>query len=182
MNSPCPTSFAAVNTAAVNAQANQGGFWEKFKNLLKYGHYVTNSDLPKALQQEAAYARQFLLSRRFVLNGKLVDSKYLDGLSNQQIVDLEDEVIGLLSTGHAQEYPPLQLLHGPGTLKESSLDYWRGKSTQEIVDSLKPGQMEPLITRDDGTVLQGNHRIQILMERGYDVNALPREILPRVEE
>jgi len=33
---------------------------------------------------------------------------------------------------------------------------------------------EPLIVSEDGMVWQGNTRIAILQERGFDVNSLPR--------
>lgn len=69
----------------------------------------------------------------------------------------------------------LRLIHSEGTLRQSSLEYWRAKSTPEIVESLRPGTDEPLIVREmDGAVMNGNHRIRVLQERGYDVNTLER--------
>jgi hypothetical protein len=50
-------------------------------------------------------------------------------------------------------------------------------TTQAIIDSLKPGAKEALRVKPDGRIFQGNHRIYVLMERGVDVNALPREAL-----
>jgi hypothetical protein len=77
--------------------------------------------------------------------------------------------------------PPLKRIHQDTTLDSGSgkysTQYWRGKSTGEIVDSLKPGAAEPLITKPDGRVMDGNVRIRILEERGFDVNSLPRTIL-----
>jgi hypothetical protein len=35
-----------------------------------------------------------------------------------------------------------------------------------------------LRVKPDGRVMQGNSRISILVERGFDVNTLPREIVP----
>jgi hypothetical protein len=61
---------------------------------------------------------------------------------------------------------------------QASLAYHRKRSTQEIIDSLKPGAQEALQVKADGTVMQGNHRIKVLEERGVDVNALPREPYP----
>jgi hypothetical protein len=60
-----------------------------------------------------------------------------------------------------------------------SLEYHRARSTEEIVESLRPGPdaKSPLIVRPDGRVYQGNTRIKVLEERGYPVNDLPREIL-----
>jgi len=70
--------------------------------------------------------------------------------------------------------PVLKLLHDEKTLLKTSLDYFRRQGTEEIVRSLRPGAVEPLIVNARGTVMQGNHRIFVLMERGFDVNSLPR--------
>ena len=56
-----------------------------------------------------------------------------------------------------------------------SLEYHRGRSTEEIVESLRRGALQPLIVKPDGTVVQGNTRIKVLEERGYPINDLPRE-------
>ncbi len=56
------------------------------------------------------------------------------------------------------------------------LDFWRKKSTEEIIDSLKPGKDEALRAYPDGTIANGHHRIEILRECGVDVNQLPREL------
>lgn len=34
--------------------------------------------------------------------------------------------------------------------------------------------IEPLIVKANGMIMQGNTRIYILIQRGFDVNALPR--------
>jgi hypothetical protein len=73
---------------------------------------------------------------------------------------------------------PLKSLHADGTLSKSSLDYWGKKSTQQIVDSLKPGKAEALRVKPDGTIMNGNTRIKVLRDRGFDVNSLPREPYP----
>src|SRR6266508_2126500 len=74
--------------------------------------------------------------------------------------------------------PPLKSLHGPEVyesgLAKGSLEYWRKQPTEKIIESLKPGQTEPLITKPDGTIMQGNTRVKVLRERGVDVNSLPR--------
>ena len=57
----------------------------------------------------------------------------------------------------------------------NSLEYQRRRSTEEIVESLRPGALQPLIVKPDGTVVQGNTRIKVLEERGYPINDLPRE-------
>jgi RHS repeat-associated protein len=73
--------------------------------------------------------------------------------------------------------PPLRHAH---RLRESTLEHIRKWSTDKILDSLKPGSNSPLTVYPDGTIAQGNHRIQVLRERGINVDALPRE--PRVPD
>ncbi|MGH7449843.1 MAG: hypothetical protein ACRENG_00705 [bacterium] len=48
-----------------------------------------------------------------------------------------------------------------------------------MIDSLKPGQPGSLKARPDGTMIDGHHRIKILQERGIDIDALPREVIPK---
>jgi hypothetical protein len=76
---------------------------------------------------------------------------------------------------------PLRRIHSVETIKSgnsSSYNYWRQRSTDEIIRSLRVGAEEPLMVRPDGRIYQGNTRILILEERGFDINTLPREILP----
>lgn len=68
--------------------------------------------------------------------------------------------------------PPLRHAH---RLRESTLEHIRKWSTDKILDSLKPGSDSPLTTYPDGTIAQGNHRVQVLRERGINVDNLPRE-------
>ena len=68
----------------------------------------------------------------------------------------------------------LRLIHSPATLSKTILDGLRKRSPQEIIDSLKPGPGEALKVKPDGRVMNGNHRIKVPMERGVDVDALPR--------
>jgi hypothetical protein len=78
----------------------------------------------------------------------------------------------------------LRPIHPRSTLmsgsNKHSWDFWSGKSTDEIVESLvpRPGYAEGLKVKPDGRVMQGNTRITILMDRGYNVDALPRELIP----
>jgi hypothetical protein len=74
--------------------------------------------------------------------------------------------------------PPLKRLHPDGSLSKSGLEYWRGQRTDVIVASLAPGKRESLKVKADGTVMDGNTRVKVLEERGYDVNELPREPYP----
>ena len=68
----------------------------------------------------------------------------------------------------------LRRLHGDHTLRNSSLEYWRKQSNESIIRSLTSGGEEHLTIRPDGTVLQGNHRVKVLEERGYDTSNLLR--------
>jgi hypothetical protein len=82
----------------------------------------------------------------------------------------------------ADDLPPLRRLHPDSTyesdqIAKGALDYWRRQPTDKIVESLKPGAKQPLTVESDGTIFQGNTRIKVLQERGYDVNSLQR--LPR---
>jgi hypothetical protein len=45
------------------------------------------------------------------------------------------------------------------------------------MQSLAPGEPGSLKVRDDGTILDGHHRIALLRDRGIDVDQLPREVL-----
>ena len=69
--------------------------------------------------------------------------------------------------------PPLKPIHA---LVPEILDYWRTKSTQEIIDSLTPGQNEALKAWTNGDILDGHHRLKVLQERGIDIDSLAREI------
>jgi hypothetical protein len=53
-----------------------------------------------------------------------------------------------------------------------SLKYWRQRKTEDIVESLRPGTDEALKVKADGRIINGNVRIKILEERGFDVNGL----------
>ena len=74
--------------------------------------------------------------------------------------------------------PPLKRLHPDRSLSKSGLEYWRRQRTEVIVESLAPGRRESLKVKPDGTVMDGNTRVKVLQERGYDVNELPREPYP----
>ena len=75
--------------------------------------------------------------------------------------------------------PPLKFLHPDSSLSEAKLVQFDKLSTQELIDSLKPGQPGSLKVRPDGTVIDGHHRLKILRDRGVDIDALPRETIPK---
>jgi RHS repeat-associated protein len=76
--------------------------------------------------------------------------------------------------------PPLRQLHSEDAMRGnlSGRNYWEKKSTEEIIESLRPGGRDSLKVKADGTIMDGNTRVQILRERGVDVDSLPREPYP----
>jgi hypothetical protein len=77
--------------------------------------------------------------------------------------------------------PPLQPIH-PDAIYQSgaakvALEYWRQQATEIIVGSLAPNSREALRVKPDGRIMNGNTRIKVLEERGYDVNNLAREVV-----
>jgi len=82
---------------------------------------------------------------------------------------------------------PLFRLHSDATItgpgNSSSYDFWNGKSTAEIIESLKPGSsFGELTVKPNGLVMDGNTRIKVLEDRGIDVNTLERVILDSPKE
>lgn len=75
--------------------------------------------------------------------------------------------------------PPLKWLHAEGSLSQAKLIQYRRLSTQELLNSLEPGQPGSLKVRPDGIVIDGHHRLWILRERGVDIHSLPRESMPK---
>ena len=75
--------------------------------------------------------------------------------------------------------PALRFLHSESTLNQVKLEHFRGASTGHLLLSLVPGQQGALKVRPDGTVLDGHHRLRVLMERGVDIHHLPREIIEK---
>ena len=77
--------------------------------------------------------------------------------------------------------PPLQPLHCTTLLNRTKLNLYGRLTTEELLHSLVPGQPGSLKVRSDGTILDGHHRVEILRERGIDVDQLPREILLKTD-
>src|SRR5438552_330788 len=77
--------------------------------------------------------------------------------------------------------PPLQRIHPDATYQSGpaklALEHWQKQPTDVIVRSLAPGSREALRVKPDGRIMNGNTRIKVLQERGFDVNSLPREIV-----
>ncbi len=76
---------------------------------------------------------------------------------------------------------PLKLLHKESALSQTKIDRFSLFTDDELIASLEPGQPGSLKTRPDGTVMDGHHRIKVLMDRGYEVDSLPREVIPQKE-
>jgi hypothetical protein len=78
--------------------------------------------------------------------------------------------------------PALRRMHGDAIYQigsaRSSLEYHRRQTSDWIVASLLPNQQSALRVTADGLIKNGNTRIKILLERGFDVNTLSREIVP----
>ena len=72
------------------------------------------------------------------------------------------------------DLPPLQRIHDSvyemDAKARRSLECHRTKTTEEMVESLRPGQAESLKVKPDGRVFQGNMRIKVLGERGYPID------------
>jgi len=75
----------------------------------------------------------------------------------------------------------LKRIHSDSTIisgsNKYSHDYWKQKSTEDIIESLRPGSSDALKIKPDGRIFDENTRIKILEERGVNVESLPREIL-----
>lgn len=74
---------------------------------------------------------------------------------------------------------PLKFLHPDDRLNAVKLEQLGRMSTIELVSSLAPGEPGSLKVRPDGTVLDGHHRLWILMDRGQNIELLQREIIER---
>lgn len=88
-------------------------------------------------------------------------------------------VLGPRAANRKEMQPKLQFLHAENLLNAVKLSRFRRLSTDELTASLRPGQPGCLKARPDGTVLDGHHRLSILIERGENVDELPREIMEK---
>jgi hypothetical protein len=71
-------------------------------------------------------------------------------------------------------------MHGDAIYEEgtpkNSLEFWRQRTTDQIIASLLPNLRDSLKVRANGLIVDGNTRVRILIERGVEVNNLPREM------
>jgi hypothetical protein len=59
--------------------------------------------------------------------------------------------------------PKLKFLHSESTLNRVKLEQFRRLTTDELKSSPAPGQQGSLKARGDGTVLDGHHRLSVLV-------------------
>ena len=78
--------------------------------------------------------------------------------------------------------PSLKALHPESSLNSVKLAKIDQLPTVDLLASLMPGQRDCLKTRPDGTILDGHHRLYILMQRGVAVDSLPREVIEKKED
>jgi hypothetical protein len=70
---------------------------------------------------------------------------------------------------------PLKPLHAESSLSQPKVLTFMKLSTSDLIRSLYPGESGALKVKEDGTIMDGHHRVFVLRERGVDVDALPRE-------
>jgi len=75
--------------------------------------------------------------------------------------------------------PKLKFLHPKTSMSPAKLEAFRRFTTDKLKASLNTGQAGSLKARPDGTLLDGHHRLTVLLERGVDINTLPREIIEK---
>ena len=66
-------------------------------------------------------------------------------------------------------------LHPDSSLSKAGLIFWRRRTTPEIIKSLAPGSPHCLKVKLNGIIMDGNTRIKVLEERGFDLESLPLE-------
>jgi hypothetical protein len=72
--------------------------------------------------------------------------------------------------------PRLAFLHSDEAMSQAKLAIFR-RTTDAIRFSLLPGQPGSLKVRPNGIVLDGHHRLLVLLECGEDIHQPPREIM-----
>lgn len=60
--------------------------------------------------------------------------------------------------------PKIRFLHPKTSLSAAKLEVFRRLTTDKLTASLKPGQVGALKARSDGTLLDGHHRLAVLLE------------------
>jgi hypothetical protein len=78
--------------------------------------------------------------------------------------------------------PKLRFLHSADILNLVKLEAFRRLPTEAIKFALHPGKPGSLKARPDGTVLDGHHRLVVLLERAEIIDQLPRDTLEKDHE
>jgi len=73
----------------------------------------------------------------------------------------------------------LKFLHSENSLMPAKLEFFRRLTTDAIKTSLSVGQAGSLKVRPDATLLDGHHRLSVLLERGEEIDGLQRKIMER---
>lgn len=151
------------------------GTWHRFANgfdIARHGVAVANDWLNT--QANAAVCRDLPGPNWGSLAGWLQTES---GCGNASPNGQCTTTLAAITVWDTSGLPPLNVLHPKSTLEsDPSLQYWSQQQTDAIVRSRYPGQDNPLLVGPDGTIRDGNTRVTILQDRGYDVNSLPREI------
>jgi RHS repeat-associated protein len=153
-------------TGDYNGEYNNGLFWNAQSSQWQQNHPNPQPDSP---------AGEFFtgLTRSMVAN---TGSDFGYGV-RQMASGLSKDFLTLGAKSALALIPPVKFLHSKDLLKQNSnIDSVRKMSTQQIIDSLKPGQPDSLKAKADGTIMDGNTRLRVLEERGVDINSLPREL------
>ena len=92
--------------------------------------------------------------------------------------DWDPSIISKEFLGQDLKKPPMKRIHKreTHTTGEAAYSYrhWSKQSTEDIVRFLGPDQGSPFVVKPDGRIYDGNTRILVLRERGFDIDSLPR--------
>jgi RHS repeat-associated protein len=169
--------YAYVNNNPLSRTDKDGHFWEELKNWFgAAGCWCNAVQAATAIQN----MRNDLQTWQAKFNGQAPDYQHI---SPGQVRSYHDQFTTAANAfsqqqqSQAGELSILRFLHGKELLEQNSnISSIRQMSTQQIIDSLKPGQSGSLKVKPDGTVMDGNTRLRVLEERGVDINNLPRDI------
>lgn len=78
----------------------------------------------------------------------------------------------------ASREPKLHFLHSQDALNQGKLELLRRLPTEVLKRTLRSVEPGSLKARPDGTVLDGHHRLLVLLE-GENIDQLPREIMEK---
>jgi len=79
------------NNPLSRVDLNGHGWWDKFQNLISYGHYAEGAKLQKALQGEADRLRLQFARQNVAVNGSPLTVPQLKQMSNTDVVDMWED-------------------------------------------------------------------------------------------